>query len=216
MGDERVLRRAERGASADERVGRRRPGLGCRAVRGRDGRTAGFGRTLAAHQRPRRQVLRLLRHPGRGPRRGVPVARQGTVRPEPARRRPRLRRADPVPRRADPLARQPRGRPQVRAPGRAEAGEAGRGPDAGPADPHHQLRGPSAGPARADRRRRAGRRAAQLRRRPEALGRAVPHHHPGRPQPAGHRREAGAQGQERGGAAGAGRGLRADRRSGRR
>ena len=81
-----------------------------------------------------------------------------------------------------------------------EAGEAGRGPDARPADPDHQLRRPTAGPERADRRLRPGCRAAELRRRAQALGGPLPQDHAGRPQPAGHRREARSQVQERGGA----------------
>ena len=130
MGDEPLLRRARRRSRDRWRVRRRRRDLGRRPVRERHGRRAGRRGTLAADQRADRQVLRLVRHPGRRPRRGLPLARQGPLGPQQARGEPRLRRPDPVPGRADPLAGQPRGGPEVRAPGRAEAGQAGRGPDA--------------------------------------------------------------------------------------
>ena len=77
-------------------------------------------------------------------------------------------------------------------------------------DADRQLRGPAAGPARADRRARARGRAAELRRRAGLPGGAVRHDHPGGPEPAGDRREAGPAVQERGGPAGTRRGLRAD------
>ena len=69
----------------------------------------------------------------------------------------------------------------------------------GPARADRQLRGPAAGPAGADRRARARGRAAELRRLAGLPAGAVRHDHPGGPQPAGHRREAGAAVQERGG-----------------
>ena len=71
-------------------------------------------------------------------------------------------------------------------------------PDARPAGADRQLRRPPARPARPGRRERHRRRAAQLRRRPAALGGPVPHDHPGGPQPPGHRREAGPAAQGRG------------------
>ena len=72
-----------------------------------------------------------------------------------------------------------------------QAGQAGRVPHARPPGADHQLRRPPARPPRPDRRERHRGRAAQLRRRAQALGGPVPHHHPGGPQPPGHRREAG-------------------------
>ena len=110
MGDDRffdVLGGDHRGR---QRVRRRRPGVGRAAVRGGDRRATGVGRALAVDQRAHHQVFRLLRHPGRRPRRGVPLARQGAVGHEQARGRPGLRRLDSVSRRTGPLAGQPRGR----------------------------------------------------------------------------------------------------------
>ena len=139
----------------------------------------------------------------------VPVARQGPERHQPPRQGAGLRRPDPVPRRADPLARLARRRPRLRPPRGAEAGQAGRAPDARPAGADRQLRRPPARPARPGRRERPRRRAAQLRRRPAALGGPVPHDHPGGPQPARHRREARPAAQGRGVPPGAEAGLRA-------
>ena len=188
-GRRQVLRRDQPGGRRVE-VGQDRRGVDRREVRRRGG-----GPARRRHPRPARRrpgQVPLPRLPGRlgGQDRVVPVARQGPERHQPPRQGAGLRRPDPVPRRADPLARLARRRPRLRPPGGAEAGQAGREPDARPAGPDRQLRRPPARPARPGRQERPRRRPAQLRRRPAALGGPVPHDHPGGPQPPRHRREA--------------------------
>ena len=67
-----------------------------------------------------------------------------------------------------------------------------------PANPHRELHRAPARPARAGRGASARRRAAWIRRCPELVGSTVRHHHPGRPQPAGHRGTSRAAHEERG------------------
>ena len=136
---------------------------------------------------------------------------KGLSRHQPARREPRLRRADPVPRRADPVAGQPRRRTWSSSSRRGRSWPSWSRPRR-PTGPipiisfvarQRDLRELIGEP-------RPGRRAAELRRRARALGGPLPHDHPGRPQPAGHRREAGAQVARARRPQRAGRRLRAD------
>ena len=203
-----VLRRDQPGGRRVE-VGQDRRGVDRREVRRRGGGPARRRHARPARGRPGQVPLPGL--PGRlgGQDRVVPVARQGPERHQPPRQGAGLRRPDPVPRRADPLARLARRQPRLRPPGGAEAGQARREPDARPAGADRQLRRPPARPPRPGGQERPRRRAAQLRRRPAALGGPVPHDRPGGPQPPRHRREARPAAEGRGVPPGAEAGLRA-------
>ena len=197
-----VLQAAQRRAGRRgqwERLGRAGGRLGCGVVRGRRGGAAGLGAPPAPGEHVAEDRRHLARRGHQPPRRELRAVRQGPVDHQPARGRPGLRRPDPVPRRVDPLAGHELGRPGLRQPPGGQADEPGGGPIGGPARADRELRGPAAGPAGADRRARARGRAAELRRLAGLPAGPVRHDHPGGPEPAGDRREAGAavQGRDR-------------------
>ena len=195
MGDEPFFEALNEGSASGGELGRRSTGLGCGSVRGGDGGAARLRRARAAGRRPDRErsSARMTREPARSGEASSSLDEGLSIMSQHA---PELGYDALIlfldelilwlaSRAADLRFVHQRG---------AEAGQAGRGANARPARSRSSASSPaSATCASWSATHVAGAEQLNFGDVAQALGRAVPHDHARRPQPAGHRREARAQ-----------------------